>query len=721
MNEPAPATATSNRLMTPLARVNGIDALRADLLARIGLTRVRDLLFHFPRAYERVPEPQRVGALQARVPATLVGVIEEVELRELGGNRSILGVLLRCEDDYVRLVWFNQPFLRARYRFGQRVVAAGVPRMAGGRWEIAHPTVTEWPEGSAPPAAGLLPIYPLTEGLSQPVMRRIAQRVVAGYASSVIEVFPDAFREKHGLLGVGEAIRHIHDPVRDEVLESARHRFIYQELLVLQLALAIRRHQWTLDRRAPPLAATPKIRARIERLFPFEWTADQRKAIDEVAEDMARPYPMNRLLQGDVGTGKTVVAIFAMLVAVANGHQAALMAPTEVLARQHARTLAKKLEHGRVRIALLTGGQPRSERVRVCDAIRRGEIDIVVGTHALAHAAVAAQAQEPDATDPSAESILERETANAFSKLGLVVIDEQHKFGVAQRAVLKQAGLDPHYLVMTATPIPRTVSMTLFGDLDVSSLREAPPGRQPVHTYWGSDASRGKWWAFCGRKLEEGRQAYVILPLVDDASGMDAGATQAYETLANGPFRDFAVGLVHGRMSSDEKDEAMRRFGEGETRVLVATSVVEVGIDVPNATLMTIEGADRFGLAQLHQLRGRISRGIFPGFLCLFAQEPTDDARSRLDAFIATRDGFALAELDLKLRGPGDLFGTRQHGLPPLRVADLIRDAAMVEQARADARALIAENPKLDGPSWHALQTMVLARYGKALELGHVG
>jgi ATP-dependent DNA helicase RecG len=473
---------------------------------------------------------------------------------------------------------------------------------------------------------------------------------------------------------------------------------VYQELLVLQLALALRKRMLTIDARAPELPTSAKIDARIVRLFPFELTAGQRQAIDEIAADMARPHPMNRLLQGEVGSGKTVVAVYAMLLAVAHGHQAALMAPTEVLARQHFRTLSVSLAESKVRMALLVGSLTAAERRQTLEQIAAGEVDLVVGTQAIIQEGV------------------------KFARLGLVVIDEQHKFGVKQRATLKQAGLDPHYLVMTATPIPRTVSMTLFGDLDVSTLREPPPGRQPVHTYLGDDDRREKWWDFFRKKLREGRQGFVITPLVDESDALEvANVEAAFEHLANGELADFRLGLVHGRLDAAAKDAAMQAFDAGQTQVLVATSVVEVGVDVPNATVMTIESGQRFGLAQLHQLRGRVSRGKHPGYVCVFSEAATEEGRQRLDALAATTDGFELAEVDFRLRGPGDLLGTRQHGLPPLRIADLQRDSELLDSARRDAQQLVAAGAFLHDAAFARLRKMVLARYGKALDLGDVG
>jgi ATP-dependent DNA helicase RecG len=539
------------------------------------------------------------------------------------------------------------------------------------------------------------------------------------------EVFPADFLERHDLWPLVAALPRLHFPSSREELARARRRFIYQELFILQLALALKREHVRRSLQAQPLELTAKIDARIRRLLPFALTGGQNQAIAEIAGDLEQNVPMNRLLQGDVGSGKTIVAVYAMLLAVAHGTQVVMMAPTEVLARQHVLTLERLLAGSQTRIGWLTGGQTAKGRQEVLAGVASGEIQVLVGTQAVLSGEL------------------------AFHKLGLVVIDEQHKFGVRQRARLKYSGPQPHYLVMTATPIPRTVSMTLFGDLDVTTLSDAPPGRQNVHTYLPTLEDRPRWWEFFRKKLCEGRQGYVIVPLVSDAAEsagdrvddeLDAAGGEpalddesldtaspplsleaAYEALANGELEAFRLGLVHGRMSSGEKEAAMEAFRRGDVQVLVATSVVEVGIDVPNATIMTIENAERFGIAQLHQLRGRISRGSHPGYCCLFAGSTTPAATERLLALVEHRDGFRLAELDFQLRGPGDVLGTRQHGLPPLRIADLIRDAAVLEEARGDAREMVASDPELSQPEHALLQKMALVRYSKSLELGDVG
>ena len=430
---------------------------------------------------------------------------------------------------------------------------------------------------------------------------------------------------------LAEALPAIHSPQDAEQAERARRRFVFQELFILQLAVVARRWQQQVGFRAPSLAASADINARIERLFPFEWTAGQRAAIGEVAADMASETPMNRLLQGDVGSGKTVIAVYAMLVCVARGYQAALMAPTEILARQHAETLAELLRASRVRYTLLVGGLTAKQRETALAEIAAGKIDLVIGTHAIVQEDV------------------------RFAKLGLVIIDEQHKFGVRQRAALRQGEKSPHYLVMTATPIPRTISMTLFGDLDVTTLREMPPGRQEVRTYVVTPGEQPRWWNFVREKLRAGRQAYVVAPLVEESENIAAASVaEAFERLTNGELAAFRVGIIHGRMSPAEKAEAMESFRSGHTQVLVSTSVIEVGVDVPNACIMVIDSPERFGLAQLHQLRGRVGRGKLAGFCGLMVgDEISEQARARLDAFAATTDGFAAGRNGFRTARPG--------------------------------------------------------------------
>ncbi len=693
----APERTPAEHLATPVQFLKGVGPQWTEKLHRLGLHTARDILFFFPRDYENVADRRQIAQLEEGTTQSVHGVVDDIELRNTGTGRSVLGVLIHAQDGYLRGLWFNQPFMRDRFSIGQQVIFTGRPKREGLSWTMAHPRVATLDTEQAEPHDPFLPIYPLTEGLPQWKLRRIVRHTVQSYAAFLDEVFPETYLRQHDLCPIQRAVEAIHFPPDSDGLLAARRRFVYQELLILQLALAVKRQQQT-QIQAPPLPSTTKIDARIRRLFPFELTAGQREAIAQISADMGRPAPMNRLLQGDVGSGKTIVAVYAILLAVAHQHQAALMAPTEVLARQHGQTLARLLAHSQVRMATLTGAMPASQRTDLLAQVAAGQLDVVIGTHAILQDDV------------------------QFPRLGLVIIDEQHKFGVRQRATLKGAGPAPHYLVMTATPIPRTVTMTLFGDLDVSILRDSPPGRQKVHTYLSDESQRDQWWDFFRTKLREGRQGFVVAPLVDDSEQLQAASlAETYETLANGPLEAFRLGLIHGRMSPEEKDAVMADFRQGRHQVLVATSVVEVGVDVPNATLMTIESGERFGLAQLHQLRGRVSRGRHPGFCCVFAAPQTDQSRQRLEAFAATTDGFQLAEVDFAMRGPGELFGTRQHGLPPLRIADLTRDAQILEAARLDAQQMVATDPGLGHPEHERLRRMLLIRYGTALDLADVG
>ncbi|HEX4132248.1 MAG TPA: ATP-dependent DNA helicase RecG [Pirellulales bacterium] len=697
--------APADLLATPVQFLKGVGPQRVEAFHRLGQVTARDLLFHFPRDYHDLIDLHSLDDLEEGKLLRLRGTVLDVDCRRTRGRRSLVAALVRSGAGTLRALWFNQPFLREKVQVGQQVLLAGKPRFKEGSWQLVQPTV-QWldvePEEST---AKLLPVYPLTEGLKQFHVRRAVRAALELCVELLDEAFPPEYLAEHKLWPLRAAVPAIHFPADRAMLEHARRRFIYQELFMLQLALAIKHQQRRVLAAAPPLEATARIDARIRRLFPFELTAGQEQAIREVRADMARPHPMNRLLQGDVGSGKTAVAIDAVLLAVAHGYQAAIMAPTEILARQHAQTLGLLLSSSQVRWGCLVSGISSREREKMLADLRTGELDVVIGTQA----------------------ILQHDVE--FAKLALVVIDEQHKFGVRQRETLKRGSSGAHYLVMTATPIPRSIAMTMFGDLDVTTIRDAPPGRQPVHTYLAAAEQRERWWEFFRKHLRSGSQAYVIAPVVgsddNEPPALDApalaSAEQMFEHLSHGPLEAFRLGLVHGRMSAAEKDAAMEAFRSGKTRVLVATTVVEVGVDVPNATLLTIEDGDRFGLAQLHQLRGRISRGNRPGYCCVFAEARTDDARERLDAFIRTTDGFELAEIDFRLRGPGDLLGTQQHGLPPLRIADLRRDLDILNEARADARQMVMVDPGLGQPAHQRLRKMMLTRYGRVLELGDVG
>ena len=682
---PTPAAHLEPSLTTPLERLPGVGTARAQRLARLGLVTVRDALMHFPRDYRDFSGAHAVAGLAEGEHASLSGDVVDVGTRTLVSGRQMLTVLVAVGSDRVRAVWFNMPFMARRFAVGMRVAIAGTPKRRAGIWEFAHPEVRWLAAGEDPHASEWLAIYPLAEGVQQSHVR-VAVRAALDHAAGICpEAFPDETLAAKNLLPIERALREMHAPSGAEGAAAARRRFVYQELFMLQLALRMQRGRQQERRAAPMLPVDARLDSRIRARFGFEFTPAQRRVCAEIAADIGRSEPMNRLLQGDVGSGKTAVAIYALLAAVATPvrrpaaaaeaaqepvigadgrperYQAAVMAPTELLARQHLATLEKLLAGSGIEVELLVGGQTARRREQVLARIAAGQTGIVVGTQALVCGAA------------------------PFRHLGLVVIDEQHRFGVLQRAVLQQGQAEPHTLVMTATPIPRTIAHAVYGDLDVSVLDELPPGRQPVASYRVGPDDLDRWWDFFRRKLAGGRR-----------------------------------GLMHGRLKPRAKAAVMEDFRAGKLDVLVATSVIEVGIDVPEATLMTILDAETFGLAQLHQLRGRVARGPVRG-ICGAVTASQHDPQPRVDVFVATADGFALAEKDLVLRGPGDLVGTRQSGAPPLYLADLLRDGAVVAEARRDALELFDRDPTLADPSLERLKKLIVDRWGATLGLGQIG
>jgi ATP-dependent DNA helicase RecG len=697
--ESDPPPPTDDPLRQGVQALRGVTPLRREQLQRLGIRTVGDLLFHFPRAYEDLTDHRPITGLTAGTLQTVRGEVVEIAGRRLADGRPVVSVVLSDDGKHcLEGVWFNQAGVAGRFRYGQRLAFSGKPKWFRDHWQMTTPRVQVLDGDSPGEAPPVLPVYPLTEDLRPERLRALVRQAIDRHAHHLPEVLPAEVRGRHDLPEAPQAIRLVHFPESVAAAQAGRRRFVYEEFLLLQLGLALRRRELRDRQKAPVLPVTPAIDARIRRLFAFRLTADQDRAVADVCRDLAKDRPMQRLLQADVGAGKTAVAVHAMLVTVANKHQAVLMAPTEVLARQHWHTLEGYLAHSRVRRLLLTGALTPRARRDALEAVRTGAVDLVVGTQALVQEDV------------------------QFARLGLVVIDEQHKFGVNQRARVRRLGVDPHYLVMTATPIPRTMALTVFGDLDVSVMRQLPPGRLPVATRWLQPGQRPRLYARLAEELRRGRQAYVVCPLVEESEALDLkAAAQTYEELRAGPFAGFRVGLLHGRLEEEAKAEVMGRFRRGEIDLLVCTSVVEVGVDVPNATLMVAEHAERFGLSQLHQLRGRVSRGPVAGECFLFADPAGDEARARLRALVRTNDGFKLAEEDARLRGVGQFFGTRQHGLGELRLGDLATDLELLQLARKDAFALVAADAGLSRPEHAPLRRAVLERYGKTLELAEVG
>jgi ATP-dependent DNA helicase RecG len=612
-----------------------------------------------------------------------------------------LAVLLRDESGFLKALWFNQPYLARIFKRGQRLIVHGKvqPPRGGGALEmhVRDYEIIESTDDEPLHIGRLVPVYPLTAGLNQRPLRVLMKRLVDAHAGAMPEPLPESIIARRGLVPLGRALTGGHFPETEAERAAAFRRLVFDDFFLLELGLAIRRHR---SGRQPGLAIDPpgRLAAQLRASLPWPLTRAQERVWAEIRADMAQPHPMNRLLQGDVGSGKTVIAALAILTAIEAGHQAALMAPTEILAEQHARTLTALLAPLGIAPVLLTHGVRGRARDGVRATIAAGETGCVVGTHALVQEGV------------------------DFHRLGLAVVDEQHRFGVAQRATLRGKGESPDVLVMTATPIPRTLALTLYGDLDVSVIDELPPGRRPVRTFLRGERERARVYRFLHDEIRSGRQAFVVCPLVEESEQSDLrAATEMAGRLQGEVFSDLRVGLLHGRMAGPEKDAVMAEFRAGRIHVLVSTTVIEVGIDVPNASVMVVEHAERFGLSQLHQLRGRVGRGPWKSYCILMRQAPSEDARRRLDAMAETNDGFRLAEVDLGIRGPGEFFGTRQSGLPAFRVADLVRDAAVLEEARKEAVALVAVDPDLARPEHRVLRAAVLARWRGKIGLADVG
>jgi ATP-dependent DNA helicase RecG len=691
-------------LQTDVQYVRGVGPNRADLLAKLNLRTAGDLLFNLPRDVLDLTRVVPVFELKPDVVQTVFGIVVDRDVKETKNGKTIVGVLLQSDGGFVRGVWFNQPYMLKRFELGQRILFSGKPRFSQRRWEFSHPHLQFLGNDDDEIASGgVLPRYGLTEGLKQHEMRKLMRNAVEEFVQFVPEMLPESFRTRADVLEIKHALTAIHSPKTMAEYESGRRRILMDDLLEFQLGIAMRRRMWRKTQHSISLPNSAKIDARIRRLFPFRFTAGQDAAVAEIAADLAREQAMHRLLQADVGAGKTAVALYAMLVAIAAGHQAVLMAPTEVLAQQHWQTVDRLLKESRVERRLLTGQLAAAARREALEAIAAGQVSLVVGTQALIQSDV------------------------RFKSLGLAVIDEQHKFGVMQRASFSEGEVAPHVLVMTATPIPRSMCLTQFGDLDMTVINELPPGRQRVVTSRiPSQAAARKVWDFIRERLREGRQAYVVCPRVEEDASLPVGvegtasAEAVFRDVSTGILRDFKVGLVHGQQARDERAATMSAFRNGDVQVLVATTVIEVGVDVPNATLMIIFQAERFGLSQLHQLRGRIGRGRFQGYCFLFSDAETPEAVARLSAMESTSDGFRIAEVDFDIRGPGDVLGTRQSGSLPLRVADLIRDKALLEEARVAAFNLV-ESGEFDEPEFAPLKLKVLDRFARLMDLLQTG
>ncbi|MBI5380006.1 MAG: ATP-dependent DNA helicase RecG [Nitrospirae bacterium] len=729
-------------LSTPIQYVKGVGPRRAKLLERLGIRTVEEALYYLPWRYEDRGSLTPIARLTPGRFATVCGEVLALGVTTTPRQRMQIFELAVGDGSGVLYgKWFNQPYLKKQFARGQRVILGGVvkanPFQPAGRQgrgyglEIEHPEyeVLEEEEPAASIHTGrIVPIYRTTEGLSQRQIRAIQHDLLVQAAPRCEETLPSSLRDRLRLMELPTALQEAHFPTGDHPLpcpsppgggrnkvggeseerwvdrlnraESPAHRrLIFEELFLLELGLALRRQGVKQETRGIRFQPDGPLVRRLREALPFRLTAAQERALKEILADMAGPHPMNRLLQGDVGCGKTIVALYAMLVAVDNGYQAALMAPTEILAEQHAGRIRAFAERAGAEPALLKGGQRKRERERTLARIAAGDLPLIVGTHALIQEGV------------------------EFARLGLAVVDEQHRFGVLQRATFKAKGLSPDVLVMTATPIPRTLALTVYGDLDLSVIDELPPGRRPVQTRVFTESRRRELYRFLEQEIARGRQVYVVYPLIEESEKSDLkAATAMARHLQEEVFPRIRVGLLHGRMKGEEKDAVMGAFQRGEIAILVSTTVIEVGIDIPNATVMVVEHAERFGLTQLHQLRGRVGRGGETSHCLLVARHPlSEEARQRIEAMTRTTDGFRIAEEDLRLRGPGEFFGTRQSGLPDLRAANLLRDGRILALAREEAFRLAAEDPSLARPDYRPLRQALERRWGERLGLMEVG
>jgi ATP-dependent DNA helicase RecG len=681
-------------LETQVQYVKGVGPKLAATFGKLGIFSVQDLLYHFPRRHEDRTRFARVSQLGHGETATVLGTIVAADNVQTRGRLVLTKVLIDDGSGCLVLTWFNQRFRRDQFLKlrGRKIVAYGT--VQAGRWgvEMTQPDWELYSDDADPLSSGrVVPVYPLTEGLFQGQIRKAVLNALDGYVNLVKDVLPEDILDRLDLMDIRQALRNIHFPESTEALEAARKRLVFEELFLLQLALAVRKRQMESPGGGIVFEIPPDFDAELREIVPFELTNAQKRVIKEIAADMARPICMNRLLQGDVGSGKTVVALAAMLIAVKNGYQAALMAPTEILAEQHYLGISEfvgRLGALGITVDLLTGSQRSGHRQRVLRGIASGETKIVIGTHALIQEGV------------------------EFKRLGLVIVDEQHRFGVMQRAALMEKGLNPDILVMTATPIPRTLTLTVYGDLDVSIIDELPPGRKPVKTHWKQIGERKKVYRAMRTLIDQGRQAYVVCPLIEESEKLQVrAASELADFLAYEMFPDLRVGLLHGQMRPDEKDAVMKQFRAGEIDILVSTTVIEVGVDVANATVMVIEDADRFGLAQLHQLRGRVGRGQEQSFCVLICEGTSEDSIKRMQVMSSTNDGFVIAEEDLKLRGPGEFYGTRQSGMAGLKIADIFRDVPILEMARQEAFELVQRDPGLVDPALKLLRKDLVQKY----------
>ena len=695
---------TQLRLQTPVQYLKGVGPRRAALFKSVGVETVEDLLYYIPRRYLDRSTVTPISQLKPQQSATVIGRVETAGFQR--GRRRRFTVILSDRTGFLNCTWFHGlEYLPRRFQAGDTIAVSGTVTLFQGK-QMTHPEfeILSGEDDELVHTGRVVPLYPSTAELKKAHMdsrglRRIIKPALDRLRNSIPEVLPPTVRSSNRLMSRGEALENIHFPEDLDRATAARRRLAFEELFFMELSLALQKQQRRKQTSGIVFAEANGLIRRLLEVLSFELTAAQKRVLHEIRADMKQGEQMNRLLQGDVGSGKTMVALITMLIAVQNEYQAALMAPTEILAEQHYLTLRALLDQLGIQAVLLIGGMRKPIREKTLEEIESGRAQVVIGTHALIQESV------------------------SFHRLGLVVIDEQHRFGVVQRAALHEKGLHPDVLVMTATPIPRSLSMTIYGDLDVSVLDEMPPGRRPVKTLQYNDRRRDQAYRFLDEQMDKGRQIYVVCPLVEQSEKLDLKAAEEMaEKLTREVFPHRRVDLLHGRLPSREKEKRMKAFAGGQTDLLVCTTVVEVGVDVPNATVMLVEHAERYGLAQLHQLRGRVGRGREQSYCLLMASYPlSEEAKLRLQTLCRTNDGFQIAEVDLRMRGPGEIFGTRQHGLPELKVADLVDDVDLLHQARQAAFEIVECDPRLSDTQHAHLTDVLKTSYGYRMKLARVG
>lgn len=671
--------------------IKGVGPAKARLLANLGVNTIEDLLYLFPHRYEDRSQFTPIAMLQLGEPQTICGQIITARRNFYSKNRAV-EVVVADKSGRISCVWFNQPYLINIFKEGQEIVLYGKVDLFGKRLQMVVPDFELIAaEDRSLNMGRIVPVYPLTKGITQRYLRKLIDSCLELHAHELKDILPTEVRQKNHLTPIAEGIRQIHFPSNSSEQQKAIDRIAFEEFFLFQICVILRRLS-IIEKKGFAHQMTHGIIDQYKKALPFELTNAQKKAMNEIVFDMMSPRPMLRMVQGDVGSGKTVIAFFGCLVAWKNKKQAAIMAPTEILAQQHYMNFKKLFTLHDIRVELLISSTPSKEKKAIHQKLKEGEIDLIIGTHALLEETI------------------------GFKDLSFVVIDEQHKFGVSQRALLSAKGSNPDILIMTATPIPRTLCLTLYGDLDVSIINELPPGRGQIKTYHFPLAKAPAVYQKVRELVLKGTQAYIIYPIVEESEKLDLkAATDMYEHLKKYEFQGLRVGLVHGQMKKEEADEIMSKFKKHELDILVATTILEVGIDIPNANVMVIEHADRFGLSQLHQLRGRIGRSSQNAMCVLLGDPVTQEGRMRLEAIVSTTDGFKIAEHDLKIRGPGHYFGRHQHGLNELKMANPITQIAVLERAREDAICLTQHDPRLE--KYILIKETIKKRYPQYLDL----